>query len=678
MRSRLGLSLLLSGGCAARGVARPFPATVRDKCHSSPCCCARAQQRGQFAGPPQPPSEAVFCFSCLPSPRTAQRRGEPAWHRRERRARGNARALLRVAAAGRLLEGHHSAQRRSSSTVPRMPDASSRGKGGKGGGAKGGKGGAGGKSSSAGPGKSWDCPLCFLPANYGWRLRCRGCDAYQRRPDGVGGGGPGAANASGAHGGQSTNRGLSFAERQLQLAKNDQRKQRKDATERENKELREELARLRAAGGSGKASSRQSAAADKASGDDDEFEGDDMEISTNSYSDWTEEERQKRLEVAKSGLPYYIAKYGDDAEETEEVRDEIASLERASRDAKPFKTHRGLLERKRERLRARLEKDQGEIERIESEQEELRSKHEALQSAMAERSKLLAQVEEELAELVKRALAEGDAAGPAGRQGDDSSAPWSPLAASAILQTLASKPGVPPEFAALLGHVYQAAQALAAASAAAGPGAATAAAGTHDLQANQPRAGRQPPKTGAGAGVSDGVGSLAAGPPSQLAPQGRWNKPGTSSTGGSGATSAVSQGSGAGGQTAEAEAGGRESRGTPAATGAAAATSATGQTGKPPSAEQKTEGAATEGQDGSDQDPELIDAEMDDNEIDGEVAASIINLPTAVQARLRAALGARGGRRRRGGGDDGERSTGDRERERSPRPTKAAGADGDI
>ncbi len=38
-------------------------------------------------------------------------RGEPAWHRRARRARGDARALARVAAARHLLRGHHSAQR---------------------------------------------------------------------------------------------------------------------------------------------------------------------------------------------------------------------------------------------------------------------------------------------------------------------------------------------------------------------------------------------------------------------------------------------------------------------------------------------------------------------------------------------------------------------------------------
>ncbi len=49
---------------------------------------------------------------------TAQRTAEPAWHRRRRRARGAARALLRVAAASRLLAGHHSAQRPATNAMP--------------------------------------------------------------------------------------------------------------------------------------------------------------------------------------------------------------------------------------------------------------------------------------------------------------------------------------------------------------------------------------------------------------------------------------------------------------------------------------------------------------------------------------------------------------------------------
>ncbi len=97
----------------------------------------------------------------------------------------------------------------------------------------------------------------------------------------------------------------------------------------------------------------------------------------------------------------------------------------------------------------------------------------------------------------------------------------------------------------------------------------------------------------------------------------------------------------------------------------------------PSSIDQKSEGAAAAGQDDGDQDPELIDAEMGDAEIDVDVAASISKLPTADQARLKAALGARGGRRRRAGNDEGEGGSGDRDRERSPRPTKVGGADGE-
>ncbi len=79
-------------------------------------------------------------------------------------------------------------------------------------------------------------------------------------------------------------------------------------------------------------------------------------------------------------------------------------------------------------------------------------------------------------------------------------------------------------------------------------------------------------------------------------------------------------------------------------------------------------GAADEtGRDG-DQDPELIDEDMLDADIDKEVAASINKLPTADQARLKAALGARGGRRRRKEADDDGSDTATRER--SPRPTK--------
>ncbi len=582
-----------------------------------------------------------------------------------------------MAAAGRLLSGHHSAQSPPLQRPPIMPDAPPRGKGGKAGTPKGGKGNAGGKGPNTTVGQAWSCPLCFLPDNYGWRLRCRGCNAHQRRP--VGGGSGGADASFDGQGGHGNSRNGTFAERQLQQARADQRKQRKEAAERENKELREELARLRAANSGNRNGARQPAADVNGGGDEDEQDGDDMDASANAYSDWTEEERQQRLVVARAGLAYHITKFGDDAAETNDVREEIASLERASRDAKPFKTHRGLLERKRERLRTKQERDESEVEKIKSEQVELQTKLESLEAAMSERSKVLAQVEEELADLVKRALAEGDAAGPAGQQGDDASSPWSPQAASAILQALANKPGVPPEFSVLLGHVYQAAQAMAAASAAAAPAAAqphVSSAGNSPT--NQPRGGRSPQTTGTGAAASDGGGLAAAGPPTQLAPQGRWYKQGASAEGGTGAVTADSGNIGAKGQTAEAGASGGGSTGTPTTAGGTTSAAASGQSDAAPNNVQKSEGAAAGAQREEDHEPELIDAEMGDPEIDGDVAASISKLPTADQVRLRAALGARGGWRRRAGNDEEGRGSGDRDRERSPRPTKAGGADGEL
>ncbi len=54
-----------------------------------------------------------------------QRQGEPAWHRRARRLRGEARAWLRVAAAGQRLAAHHSAQR-ASRAAPAMPQRGGR------------------------------------------------------------------------------------------------------------------------------------------------------------------------------------------------------------------------------------------------------------------------------------------------------------------------------------------------------------------------------------------------------------------------------------------------------------------------------------------------------------------------------------------------------------------------
>ncbi len=75
---------------------------------------------------------------------------------------------------------------------------------------------------------------------------------------------------------------------------------------------------------------------------------------------------------------------------------------------------------------------------------------------------------------------------------------------------------------------------------------------------------------------------------------------------------------------------------------------------------------------------ELQEEEMLDPVIDEEVARSINKLPTADQRRLRAALGARGGRKGNSEGDEVCGASGGRDRERSPRPTRTGGASEEL
>ncbi len=583
---------------------------------------------------------------------TPQRAGEPSWHRRARRRRGEARAWLRVAAASRLLQAHHSSYRCASPSGATMPNGASRGgKGSTGGGGKGGKGGGwGGKGGGpASDSPAWDCHICGLPANFGWRARCRGCDVTRK-----GKGDNGVAGVTSDKGRDGKTQSL--AERQLKQMREEQKRLRL-AHEEENKQLRDALARMRA-----KATGQK----EKMPGED-EVDGDadeEMDTAADTYASWTEDERQKKLEEVRGGLAYIIGKHGEDSQEANGIREEMAAIQRASRDAKPFKAHRSLLERKRERLKEKQARDEADEARITSELEELETKRKNLRSAMEERGRQISQVEEELAELVRKALAEGDAAGAAGRNDDVSTTPWSAQAASATLRAMASKPGVPPEFAALLAHVFQAAQAMAEATAAACPtaGASPAEGGGNrnhrgnQQQQQQPQQQKQPQspaaaaEPGAGQGTSAGnavVGeggkgsfSSAAIPP--LAPQGRWAK---------GAANAKTDcGNGTNDGDMQVDAVGADD----------------------------DETAADHRGNLDENEAELVEEEALGSGIDEGVSESINKLPMADQAKLRAALGARGGRRRAKEGNQETGASGIRDRERSPRPTKGGGGQNDA
>ncbi len=486
-----------------------------------------------------------------------------------------------------------------------MPNAAARGKGGGGGGKGGGKGAGGGGFGGSEDGVRWDCGICGLAENFAWRTRCRRCEAYRKRGEG----GPLAVS-----------RDPTLAERQVRQQRQAQRLQRESsATERKLRAEVEKLQGQLAASQSNAKSEKSTGSAGAEGGDDADAELDDLE-SADAYSSWTEEERRKQIETSRAALTYMVGKYGEASTEATSVRDEISALERASRGAKPFKAHRSLLERRRDRLRARIKKDEEELERVEAEQEELQKKVEGLRSSMAERNGALRQVEEELAELIKRALAEGDAAGEAGKSCDGGATAWSAQAASAALQNIAATPGIPPEFALLLAHVHQAAVAL-----------AKAAEGAR----GQERVCESTDTTGKGGG------------PPAAAPR--------TAKGGTGATAAAESATSAQQQQQPQQQAGVVPAGS-------AASSGDGGARKPADA-QTTGGNAENDQEPGD------DGSGGAMEVD--VEETIRKLPEQDREKLRAAI--RGGVRRRWAEVD-EAERGSRrereERERSPRPTK--------
>ncbi len=96
-----------------------------------------------------------------------------------------------------------------------------------------------------------------------------------------------------------------------------------------------------------------------------------------------------------------------------------------------------------------------------------------------------------------------------------------------------------------------------------------------------------------------------------------------------------------------------------------------------PSTNQTAAGGADSREDNNE---ELLEEEAFSSGIDDGVAESINKLPMADQKKLKAALGARGGRRRSSTteGANAEEAPSGRDRERSPRPTKGGTGQGDI
>ncbi len=520
-----------------------------------------------------------------------------------------------------------------------MPHAAASGKGAKGGQAGGGKGGGGGSGANGGSGGSraggsseprpgdWQCHLCGVPANRSWRSKCRNCEAYRSKD---------MERAIAAA------RTPSLAERQVQ-----QQRQQKNKDEAERRKLRAENERLAAELAAAKAKQPSITAEADADMDLDDLDDGDC------FANWTEEERSKRLELARGGLAYAVERHGDGSEEAVALREEISALQRASREAKPLKAHRDQLERRRERLRRQQERDEEEIRKTHAEIADLQAKAEGLQNTVDERAKSLREVTAELNELVRKALEEG-----AGSEETSKSAcaqdqsPWANM--SNAIKALAMQPGIPPEFAALLAHVQEAAAAMSVAAekntAQHGASSSTAAGGPAPAAA--PQAAPQP---------------SAATPPIVLAPHGRFAKaagkpPPSSQRPQPPATLPVetavegNNGGVAGGSIPQpATPVDGEASGAQAGTGAGAAA---------------TPAAAAD----SETEQELVaDAGDGDAPMAMDIEQSLAKLPEQDQRKLRAALGRRGGllnRQSDGQAGRDEQASRRGERERSPRPTK--------
>ncbi len=207
-----------------------------------------------------------------------------------------------------------------------------------------------------------------------------------------GGGGGGRGNGAGSAAAPTT-----FAHRQIQRQQADA--ERRAANERKKaQELQAEVRRLQR---ELSAQHTKDAAADDGDEDDDA-----MDLTDGDCTLWTEEARQARIDIIKGGLPYLEARYGVDSEEVAHAKSEVETIQRASREAKPFRTHRAQLERRKNRLQGQQDRDADEVQRLQLEIDAAKEKLAKVQAAVEERTKEIDKVDTELKELLRRALAE--------------------------------------------------------------------------------------------------------------------------------------------------------------------------------------------------------------------------------------------------------------------------------
>ncbi len=399
---------------------------------------------------------------------TAQRADEPAWHRRQRRRRAQARVLVRVAAAKALLSGHHSAQHRGGDgasmykRVAFIPDVPR------------------GVHPSRGI-RPWSCH-CGEADNWLCRPRCKGCGREQPRSiaaeakrvaeqcrrereerrrspsrgrsrerrrrgseqersqsrgrnDGGGGkkkgnggggsgggggssgngGGDGGGGGGGGQGGQSK----SYAEAARRA---DELRRQLAAERREREALVKKLAAATAS------KDAKDCDADHGPLDDGDDEVDD---------DASKELRMQQLLTVIEGLEPVVS---EDDPKLVALRGERESLARARQEGKPLKTQLIAIDRKLERKRAAIKKLEARQSAAWAAYEEARRTAEALDKESDDLNAELDALEKDKKLLLRREL-EGD--GGAGTREED--AHWEGTVDA--IRTRLQVPGVHPELA---------------------------------------------------------------------------------------------------------------------------------------------------------------------------------------------------------------------------------------
>ncbi len=395
----------------------------------------------------------VFLHLALRAHRaTAQRDGEPAWHRRQRRARAQARVLVRVAAAKALLGAHHSAQRRATRPAADLIDnarmASNRN-----------------DALKLIPGVSryplWSCGKCGGADNWGDRVGCRFCfqeppSSVRRRQQeskrrgaadagatvGKGGGGGIASNSTGGGGkggpgakrppNRGTTGGRSYAEALAGgrgAAADPSITTELQELRRSNDRLVRQLEQARAAAASQRAK------------DDDEEDGDEA-------AEEQERARDDQIKNLQSNMRALVALFGEDSPEHRRKRDELDALLKAKREGRPLKTQLQNVDRRIDRQKARVEKLDAQVGRICSDIAELREELEKVEGELTEAKETLAATEEERKSLLLReaqAQSDGSQPGAEGSKLPDGEREWSSMCA--LIRDRAGQPGVHAELA---------------------------------------------------------------------------------------------------------------------------------------------------------------------------------------------------------------------------------------